>query len=170
MKTKVSLFLISILILSGITSCFKNEEYPLEPIISFDEFIIFGENDSAKLIFDFTDGDGDVGLAASDTLPPFHFDSEYHYNLFIEYYEKNDINGWEHGKDFLGEEIVFKYRIKPILSGSKPKAIKGKIEVSLNIFFNPFSSDSDTIKYRFQLFDRALNKSNWAESNEIVLN
>ena len=51
--------------LIGVSSCKKKEEFPIEPVIKYSNFVITG--DSAKLYFTFTDGDGDIGLAKSDT-------------------------------------------------------------------------------------------------------
>ena len=62
MNTKVHYILfISIL---GLTfqSCFKKVDYPLEPQITFEDFIIYGNNDSSQISINFTDGDGNIGL------------------------------------------------------------------------------------------------------------
>lgn len=73
-----------------VSSCFKNQEYPVEPMISDPSFTLLG--DSAILNFSFTDGDGDIGLDPGDTLSPYEPDSFYYYNLYIDYYEKRC--GW----------------------------------------------------------------------------
>lgn len=151
-----------------LSSCFKKEEYPLEPVISFDSFSQNG--DSANIVFNFTDGNGDIGLNDYDTLSPYNIDSEFHYNLYINYFEKDDQIGWTEGVDLQGNPIVYKYRIEPISIKGKTKGIKGKIDVNMgNLYYNVLSDQSDTIKYNIQVIDRALNKSNIIESNEIVL-
>lgn len=168
MSTKVrfifSLSLISILL----SSCFKNQEYPIEPFISDPSFILAG--DSALLNFSFTDGDGDIGLDQGDTLSPYEPDSFYYYNLYIDYYEKKDVGGWQRGSNLAGDSIVFEYRIKTINVKGKSKAIKGTIEVNMKLFNNPLSTDSDTVRYGIRLIDRALNISNTIETSQVVIN
>jgi hypothetical protein len=148
-------------------SCRKNETFPIEPKVTFKDFIIQG--DSARLIFEFTDGDGNIGLEDTDILPPFNPESYYHYNLYIRYYEKNEANQWNPGITLTGDTIVFRYRVKPFLPATNSKGIKGTMEVSLSPFFyNPFSPHNATIKYSIELIDRDLNKSNLVETPEII--
>ncbi len=160
----VTILAILLLILS---SCFDNPNYPDEPVLTYTSFTI--EGDSADLSFDFTDGNGDIGLSESQVDPPYNQGSYYYYNLYVQYWEKDDVLGWVPGYDSNGDSIIFKYRIKPILEGNKEKALRGNISVSIEpIFYNPTSPNSDTIRYRFQLIDRALNKSEWVESDMII--
>jgi len=141
-----------------VSGCFKNEEYPNEPIIADPVFAFSG--DSALLTFSFTDGDGDIGLAPEDTLAPFNPDSYYHYNLYVGYFEKDDEEGWQPGLDAENDTIYFKYRIKPIIVKGKARGIKGTMDVTMINFYNPLSTDSDTVKYTIKLIDNALNESN----------
>lgn len=149
-----------------VTSCFKEDEYPVEPVIS--EPVFTDMIDSAVLLFHFTDGDGDIGLNDNELSPPYDSTSYYYYNIYIGYYEKDDVNGWEQGTDLAGNPIFFKYRIERIEIKGKQRGIKGTIEVVMNDFQNPFSDQSDTIKFSIKLIDRALNESNVIETTEIV--
>lgn len=165
--TKIHYIFSFTLLITVMSSCFKKETYPIEPIISYDSFSISEGN--ASLAFNFTDGDGDIGLADSDTISPFDIDSEFHYNLLIHYFEKDDLLGWVQGLNLDGTPTVFQYRIKPIITIGKTKGIKGKIDVDMGtVFYNPLSDQNDTIKYEIQLFDKALNKSNSIESEVII--
>ena len=165
--TKIHYIFSFTLILAVMSSCFKKETYPIEPIITYDSFSITSEN--ANLTFNFTDGDGDIGLYDSDTTSPYDVNSEFHYNLLINYYEKDDVLGWIEGKNLDGSITVFKYRIKPIITIGKTKGIKGKIDVDMgSVFYNPLSTQNDTIRYQIQLIDKALNKSNLVESEVII--
>ena len=93
MKFNIKLsFILSVLAVLAAISCKRLEEYPVEPAITFLEFEkIFNETDSiydrGVLKFEFTDGDGDIGLEDRDTFPPFNPGSKYYYNLIIDYYE-----------------------------------------------------------------------------------
>ncbi|MGJ8660985.1 MAG: hypothetical protein ACSHXL_03025 [Bacteroidota bacterium] len=154
-----------VLTLLLLASCFKKNKFPSTPKISFGSFEMTG--DSAKLVFSFEDGEGDIGLDPSQVSSPYDIGSFYYYNLYLVYYEKKDIGGWQPGTDLNGDSIVFANRLKPIYTG-KEKSISGTVEYTIEpIFYNLVSTDSDTIKYRILLIDRALNKSNWIETNEI---
>lgn len=152
------------LLLSG---CFKGENYPNEPIISDPEVVINGEQ--AIVSFNFTDGDGDIGLSDNQQEPPFDSSSYYHFNLYLEYFEKDDVLGWVPGKNLDGDTIVFANRIEPITFNGKSKGIKGVMEVEMSPFNNPFSDQADTIKYRIKLIDRSLNESNVLETDPVIV-
>jgi len=102
--TKIHYIFSITLLIVVMSSCFKKETYPNEPIISYDAFSI--SNEKANLVFNFTDGDGDIGLSDSDTIFPYDINSEFHYNLLINYYEKDDILGWVEGKNLDGTTTV----------------------------------------------------------------
>ncbi|MCB0477126.1 MAG: hypothetical protein R2799_04160 [Crocinitomicaceae bacterium] len=168
MKLRQALpFTILAILVLLLPSCFDNPNYPDEPVLTYHSFTI--EGDSADLSVDFTDGNGDIGLSESETQAPYNVGSYYYYNLYVQYWEKHDVLGWIPGKDLNGDSIIFKYRIDRILDGNKEKALKGNISVSIEpIFYNPTSPNSDTIKYRIQLIDRALNKSDWVFTDPII--
>lgn len=154
------------LLLVALSGCFKHEQYPIEPIISNATFV--NMTDSATLSFEFTDGDGDIGLADSELQPPYDSSSVYYYNLYLDYYEKDDANGWQQGLDLAGAPISFKYRIQRIEVKGKQRGMKGSIDVALSDFQNPFSNQSDTIKFTVKLIDRALHESNVIETPVII--
>lgn len=147
-------------------SCIKPKQYPEEPVIEFKSFTVI--NDSARIIFSFTDGDGNIGLGENEIQPPYDTGSRFYNNVFIRYYEK--VNGsWQQGINGDGEPIEFTYRTKEITPSGKNKALKGDIIIYLvPIFYNPFSPHSDTIKFDIQMADRALNLSNIVETQEII--
>ena len=153
------------LIFSG---CLKPDEYPIEPVIEFKSLVQMG--DSAQISFTFTDGDGDIGLGETETDPPFDTSSKFYNNVFIRYFEK--VNGtYVQGVSALGDPVEFTYRTEKLTPSGKNKALKGTIIIYLvPIFYNPFSTDSDTIKYDIQIADRALHLSNIVETGEFVRN
>jgi len=162
----ISTFLLSCIILLS-SGCFKKQHYPVQPVLSYKDFIIAG--DSAILMINFTDGDGDIGLGDEEVDAPYDFGSDYYYNFIVEYYEKDDQLGWTPGLDLNGDSIVFQYRIHPFTNLKKKDALKGIIETTIEpIYYNPFSAQNDTIRYRVRLIDRALNKSEWVETSEIT--
>lgn len=169
MKSPIVYFLSAVgaLVIAVVFSgCIKPEEFPLEPNITYDKFSSSG--DSGKISFKFTDGDGDIGLGDDEINPPYDTSSKFYNNVFIRYYEK--VNGvWKQGIGAEGEPVEFTYRTKKIQPMGKNKALKGTIIVNIvPFYYNPFSTDSDTIKFDIQMADRSLNLSNIVESPEIV--
>lgn len=172
---KLRYFLMPFIVMSMIifSSCFKPVAYPDEPSIEFKDFIVKG--DSAILSINFIDGNGDVGIDPSNLLPPFDTASFYHYNLYLEYYEKMEgqwVKGTidPNGNNFpTGDTINFAFRIKNLTPTGQNKTLKGVINVTLEpIYYNLISNHSDSIKFRISLYDRALNRSNFVETPLIV--
>lgn len=155
------LLIFSILILVGISSCFKPEVYPPEPHIEFTSFTYKDTLDGLEnpgligtLEFFFVDGDGDVGF---DTTSP------QKNTIFMEKYAMH--NGAEVLLDF---DVPLQYFV-PIFKISEPDlALKGDMIVhDLNETF-PFFYD--TIMYKFYIVDRAGNKSNVESTGWLILN
>lgn len=156
------LFISILYMLSG---CVKQEHYPDEPQIEFLNFYtLFDTGQYAVkgvLNISFTDGNGDLGLNANDTYPPFDTGSPYYYNYIITYFEKQQ--GVFVKVDL---EPPFSYRI-PVLNREFPgKPIKGMISDTLELNPHPLF---DTIRLEAYLYDRALNKSNVISTPEIIL-
>lgn len=165
-RTYPYVFLFTLLLFSSLR-CTKQEDYPIEPSVTFKDFVIQG--DSAKLVFEFTDGDGDLGLDDTAILPPFDPNSYYHYNLYLRYFEKDATNNWKPGVTLSGDTLVFRYRVKPFTTTPQGKGIKGTMEVSLSpYFYNPLSATNSHVKFTIELIDRSLNKSNLEETPEII--
>jgi hypothetical protein len=149
-----------------VQSCQKTE-YPIEPeiieCISFAEVVDPQDTASkkGKLVFLFTDGDGDIGLNPEDTLYPFNTGSEYYYNLFIDYYERQ--NGTFVKVDL---PVPMSARI-PRMSNHTPEPIEVKLSIDIFLASKP---KHDTIFLSFYLVDRELHKSNVMESPLLVRN
>ncbi len=158
-------------------ACRKFETFPIEPAISFKEFLVefnpeTGITERGVLKFDYTDGDGDLGLEPWDTLPPYHRQGSYYYNLIIKYYEKQygefvevPLLSWNPDSLYY-DTITFNGRIPNLSPESGNMNIKGEIQDTLFIY-NPLS-DFDTIKFGVYIYDRALHSSNEIETGEII--
>jgi hypothetical protein len=142
--------LIPVFLIFGIYACEDIEKYSEIPEVKFKEF----RYDDTTLVFEFIDGDGDLGLEQFDTLDPFNPDNKYFYNLFIDYYKHS--NGES-------EKIEFKFptslrfRTIPEPEGNN-KTLKGDMEVDLQ-YSLPLELP-DTFIIKFQIVDRALHESN----------
>lgn len=174
--TKIALFLFSLLVLFFAT-CSKFEDYPIEPIIEYNNFLLelnqtTGITERGVLMISYTDGDGDLGLDPGDTLPPYHYGGEYYYNMIIDYYELQ--NGkWEliplvfpDPETGENDTLTFSVRMPNLTPLSGNQAIKGVIQDTVYIY-NPLS-EYDTIKFSVYIIDRALHKSNTVETPPIV--
>jgi hypothetical protein len=166
MANRFILFFVTVFIaLLGLAGCAKQEKYPDIPEIAFEGFTtVFDTGQYAVegiLVISFRDGNGDIGLYANDTFPPYNRNGNYYYNYIINYFEKQ--NG-------VFREIVldppFNARIPYLTPANPNKAIKGIIADTLGL--NPHPS-FDTIKFEAYIYDRALNKSNVISTPEIIL-
>lgn len=146
-------------------SCKKIESLPAVPRVEFRTFEVFDTTDilgnSAKggrLNFYFEDGDGDIGMD-----PPAG-DVQDTNNLVLTLYRKiGGVMTPAQPNDPLWPSA---YRIPFMERTGQNKVLKGKIAVTfLYLFYKP----TDTIMYDFHIKDRALNESNVATTNEIIL-
>ncbi len=161
----------------GNQACRKFETFPIEPVITFDEFLVelntqTGITERGVLKFKYTDGDGDLGLDPRDTFPPFNRKSPYYYNMIIKYYEKQfgefvevPLLSWNPDSLYY-DTITFNARIPNLTPESGNMNIKGAVSDTLFIY-NPLS-DFDTIKFGVYIYDRALHPSNEIETGEII--
>ena len=87
-------FYIMLVLAIAFSSCKKPKTYSPEPSITFKDLVkntnSQGLDESADLTISFVDGDGDIGLAESDTMPPFNPESVYYYDFYISFFKKNN--------------------------------------------------------------------------------
>ena len=137
-------------------ACQKPVEYPIEPKIAYEGFTYLFDPDSTFsgegiISFTYTDGDGDLGLDDSDTLPPFgphaHVPTNPADTLV------------------LFDTVTFNARFHRLRDNDDPKAISGTMDYRLTVQ-NPFSPN-DTIKFEIRILDRALHESNTIQTEAI---
>ena len=166
-----------ILFVLTVASCREKETFPIEPAITFSNFLleldtVTGITQRGILELNYTDGDGDIGLDPSDTFPPFNPGSPYYYNMIIKYFEKQNgtfvevpLLSWN--PDSLRyDTLTFNARIPNLTPESGDKNIKGIIQDTMFIY-NPLSQ-FDTIRFSVFIYDRALHKSNVVTTPEII--
>ncbi len=159
-RTKLGLALL--LAGSFLAGCLKRDGFPEEPRIVYKSFAQFG--DSASFIISFTDGDGDVGLDASDNASPFDTSSPYYHNLFL---EMDTVRNGVWGQvDFA---LPLYYRIPRITPTGQNKALEGEIAVAVSPWpiITPTTAPWDSVRFRARMFDRALHESNAVMSEAI---
>ena len=153
--TKISLFLIVALI-TALTGCIKEDQYPIQPQIEYGGFATLKDNSGKDSIgaitIAYTDGDGDIGLYAYDTLEP------YKYNFYLKFMQV--INNQLVEVQPVDTSITFNARIPILTPNGRNKNIKGDIKMYLELYFARQILKSDTIAFEIYIKDRALNKSN----------
>jgi hypothetical protein len=165
-KAGIILFVPVVAALFFLTGCQKQEHFPDTPEIEFmSYFNVFTLTSQYAvkgiLTFSYHDGDGDIGYAGYDTLPPFQPGGQFYYNLVVKYYEMQ--NG------VMTERVLdppLSSRI-PVLNPLDPgRAIKGTITDTLLMDPNPVH---DTIQLKVFIYDRTLHKSNVISTPVIIL-
>lgn len=160
-------FTLIILIALSFGSCRKIEQLPAEPSIEFQNFTVFDTNDilgnywkAGKLRFYFKDGDGDLGLKVAESGEA---DTT---NLFFTLFRKTGgVMVQVPDNDILKPSS---YRIPYMERTGQNKILKGTIDITfLYLFYDP--ADTDTLKYDFQIKDRADHFSNIESTCEIPL-
>jgi hypothetical protein len=163
MKTLVNIGVLLILFSAVLISCQKKESYPVVPALEFSDFTIYctqAEVDSfGIMLLSYTDGDGDLGLAAYDTST----------NFFVSYYkmENGQLKIGTRYNQVTGETdtINFNARIPYLAPSDYSGWIKGTIEDTINPISDPTSNKIyDTIMFKAYIIDRAGNQSNVAET------
>jgi hypothetical protein len=174
----IGLFLMAL----AVFSCQKKVEYPVEPKIAYEGFTYLMNPDSTfsgqgVISFSYTDGDGDLGLDDSDTLPPFGFNDTYYYNMVIDYLKSENgvfvktpllsphVPTGPADTLVLFDTVTFNARFKRLRDSEEPKAISGTMDYKLTVQ-NPFSPN-DTVKFEIRILDRALHESNVIQTEAI---
>ena len=149
-----TIFLALVLIQAG---CLIPTDYPIEPEIT--SLTLTQDGSTAEMIIGFTDGDGNLGLAESDTVGVHCPDTCLnHWNVFCEYYElQNGI--WVHEFiDWTADgSIPFYYRIPRIEPTGQNPALVGEIAIEMPFFY--LNSEYDTARFEVKIVDRDLNES-----------
>ena len=168
-----------------VMACQKPVEYPIEPKIEYQGFTYLFDADSVfsgqgVISFSYTDGDGDLGLDDTDTLPPFGLHDAHYYNLVIDYLKC--VNGQFVKTPLLSphvptspddtlvlyDTVTFNARFKRLRDSEEPKAISGTMDCTL-IVQNPLSPN-DTVMFEIHILDRALHESNVIQTEAINTN
>lgn len=156
---KFGLFILTLCLFSF--GCEKIEEYSEIPVVKYKDFNFEIENINGFinqvgfLSFDFIDGDGDIGFYENSDSAN---DTEI-YDVLIYGYTK--INGSFILTDTTGNALLPYFE-----SGVYTKHLKGEMKV--RIYLAPDQAN-DTVRYDFQIMDRAYNLSNLESSPELII-
>ena len=159
------------------SSCREDVQFPIIPAVEFNSFVVF--EDSASIVFDITDGDGNFGLAVDDTLGNFELSidpfNKFYYCIFVDPYILNN-NVWEFvdlapSAANPGASPLY-YRTKQRFDPTgSDKNLEAEIRVSLeDAVWPPADFESgDTIKFEIHIADRDLQESNRVETPVFII-
>jgi len=150
---------------AALVGCLPEPSFPDEPAITFQSFELTPGN-GRELVIGFSDGDGNVGLAQGDTLPPFCASCEHHQNLKFEYQELRNGEWTEITLNPDAGQIPFYYRVPPAAPTGQNQAQNGTIAIDMNSWY--LTSNYDTLRFRITLYDRDLNASNEVYTNPVT--
>ncbi len=192
---KISPFLCALIF--GVNSCQTPPDFPDTPKIKFIELKEIDEN-NLGLVFEFEDGDADLGLLSTQTNPPYH---EYNYitadgdtappdpfppsntvdsvknltfsNAIVYTYLLVDgefVKSF-YGIDFNTFDTIPRpdLRFPPVSQKVQNQPVSGTIEVFINTEFFPYKS-TDTLRFELYIFDRALHASNRVNTTSFTVN
>lgn len=155
--------LFAVLMTLTFVACEKIQSYPETPHVSYKSFSIFSSVDPlgneilvGQLEFDFTDGDGNIGLKQDSAT---NIADSLKYNLFLSLFEKRGAN-FEKVEDIPS----LNFRIPYIEREGQNKTLKGSIIVDLEYKTLKY----DTVFYTFYITDRDYNRSN-VDSTEVLI-
>ncbi len=162
------------------SGCKKSEIYPIVPELEFSSYYfttdpIIETDTLIGVVFNYKDGDGDIGLNPGDTFPPFNSIlgdnnvelNPYYYNLHIDYLTLQDGEFKPVIIPDRTDTLRYFARLQNITPEGKHKAIRG--EINWQILPPPYPGISRTVKLRIKIYDRALHQSNVIESTVIQL-
>ncbi len=172
----------------GLSGCLSAPDYPAEPSITFGSLALVRnkptgqlEVDTLKFTVNFQDGDGDLGLNATDLdTPPFkdtvggHNNRGYSYNYFIQPYLKDSVTGsfslftTPAPFGFVGEYDGRFQRL--VAAGTKAAPIRGPLNYKLPLTLDGLTySPGQTFRFEISILDRALHESNQITTSEVTL-
>jgi hypothetical protein len=139
--------------------------YPDEPVVDYQGFGLFISVDvlgnktlMGQLTFDFTDGDGNIGLLPLVDTTELNLPDTLKYNFFLQLY---DLQGYEYVKVPEEDGGILKYRI-PYLN---KQPLSGTMDLQISYPVIKY----DTIYYTFYIYDRDFNRSNTDTTDVVVL-
>ncbi len=138
-------------------ACKPQPTFPTTPALTFKEFIQPAGSDSLRVVFSFTDGDGDIGLLQSDT------DS----NMVLTVYAP-DATGNFIVMDNLTtpqiDSLFYMYRVPRLTAGQS--GLEGDIYLTIQ---NKWFIGRDTLQFNAFLLDNSNNRSNYVRTSTVIL-
>ncbi len=146
-------------------SCKKEDPTPVPPVIKFLDAGFSADKTYTVVRFEFYDEDGDLGLKQEENT------GEQEFNLFVDYYEKQNGN-WQlitpliiYNNTTSNYDTTELHLRIPFIENESKVALEGETEVKLLYNFN-----ADTFRYEMYIKDRALQSSNVIITSDLIVN
>ena len=165
------------LVAFGLPSCYSDPEFDVVPSIEFRDVEQYTKVNNTNALYDslvlvvrFQDGDGDLGLSATDPadLEGENAPGQPFYHNFIVNVSKKE-NGSFQPILVGGVPINYNGRFPRVSTTGREEPLEGDIRFSLNIFQNNALRRNDTIQFKVQIADRANHLSNVVSTSEVVM-
>jgi len=150
------------IILTGVSACFNPPEFPIQPQIEFEsiQYKEYGngfdsEYDSLILTISFKDGDGDLGLDASEDGPPYN--NKFYYVLngkYLNYETKRTDPNYDTLPDFVKPYNCINWEVY-----KENNIVKDTIYFELNPDYNNI-----TVEYLVKNPDGTFTEFDWKEA------
>jgi hypothetical protein len=135
--------------------------YPPVPSLQFSGFSRVlapdGRDSLLYLNFNYTDGDGDLGLNDGDSSGPFRYGSPFFYNFDVQYFEVVNGRFLSVIDPLTSDTLNFHQRLPRMTPSGIDKQIEGSIRITVPA--QPSGFKPDSVQYRCRLKDRSLNQS-----------
>ncbi|MBI3510367.1 MAG: hypothetical protein HY064_06865 [Bacteroidetes bacterium] len=159
MKYFRGIILIAVLAVSLWEGCRPEPTFPVEPSLKFKAFKLTA--DSLNVIFSFTDGDGDIGVAPNST------DS----NMVLTVYHRDPTGHWVFVQNpcsscTASDSLYYPYRIPHLTAGQA--GLEGDIYIDMNPVL--MRTVGDTLKFKAFLLDQQKHQSPFVLTDSIILN
>jgi hypothetical protein len=159
MKSIRGIFLFA-LVLVGAYGCKPDPVFPAEPMLTFKEFIQEPGSDSLRIVFSFTDGDGDIGVAVNNPDP----------NMKVYLYGPNAAGTFIPLQNLqtadTTDTLTYQYRIPPLSTGQS--GLEGDIYITVYKSFLLLSGE-DTLQFDAFLKDQSNHKSAIIRTPTVIL-
>lgn len=161
------------------TSCYQKPEFANAPMISnpvLTSSVIVDctlvKSDIVRIKVDFQDGDGDLGLNASDNQAPFNEPRAGETNFYYTNYKLKVFR--QQGTTFVpftlpDPNLTYDQRFPRLGEPNRVSPIQGTLSNRV-AFVQTGLAPNTVIKFRIQVIDRALNTSNEIETDTITIN
>jgi len=177
-KLGICLLLFCVGLFAFFQACVPRPTFPFVPNIKFESISkvtirsATDPKDSIIVAIRFEDGNGDLGLGPTDTLPPYQTlnadrtPNEFFFNYYVRMFRKN--RGRYEEVVFTGLTLNGRF---PLLNTSRQnRPLQGVIRRGIEIRTAAYPFVNDTVRFEIQIADRALNKSNIIRTDSIVIN
>jgi hypothetical protein len=170
------------LMAAGFTSCLTAPSYSTTPEISFNSIkhdrynINGGLVDSILVTINFQDGDGDLGLTATEgtsaPYTPTYYGANFYATPFVKTAQTGGFDSLKNARPMLQLRKNYLYERfdhPSTTTDNRAAPLRGTLKRSYRFVPGSQFLPGDEVKFRISIFDRALHRSNEIETTSIII-